>query len=84
MGWLHELYRQDDGGLTFEWVLLVTLVVIGIAGGLTAARDAALSELGDVAGAIVAVDQSYTGFGTSWTDEPADVVVSRPDPGGGP
>jgi len=45
--------------LTFEWILLVTIVVIGVVGGLSAVRDAIVDELGDVAIAVVAVDQSY-------------------------
>src|SRR5262245_39957470 len=52
--------REDDGVLSFEWVLLTTLVVIGIVGGLAAARDAITDELGDVAEAMLALDGSYT------------------------
>jgi len=46
--------------LTFEWILLITLVVIGVVGGVSAVRDAVISELGDVSGAVVNIDQSYT------------------------
>ena len=38
----------------------MTLLTIGIIGGLAAARDAIIDELGDVAQAMLAVDQSYT------------------------
>jgi hypothetical protein len=38
----------------------VTLLTIGIVGGLAAARDAIIDELGDVAQAMLALDQSYT------------------------
>lgn len=55
-----RIWTEDQGVLTFEWVLLITLVVVGIVGGLSAVRDAIIDELGDVAGAVVAVDQSYT------------------------
>jgi hypothetical protein len=48
------------GVLTFEWVLLITVLVIGVVGGVSAVRDAMISEMGDVVGAFVAVDQSYT------------------------
>jgi hypothetical protein len=48
------------GILTFEWILLITVLVIGIVGGVSAVRDALVSEIGDVVGAAVAVDQSYT------------------------
>jgi Flp pilus assembly pilin Flp len=57
---LARMWKEEDGVLSFEWVLLVTLLTIGIVGGLTAARDAIIDELGDVAQAMLAVDQSYT------------------------
>lgn len=53
------MWAEDDGVLSFEWVLLVTLLTIGIVGGLAGARDAIIDELGDVAQAMVALDQSY-------------------------
>jgi Flp pilus assembly pilin Flp len=55
-----RLWNEDDGVLSFEWVLLVTLLTIGIVSGLSAARDAIIDELGDVAQAMVSLDQSYT------------------------
>jgi Flp pilus assembly pilin Flp len=57
---LSRMWKEEDGVLSFEWVLLVTLLTIGIVGGLAAARDAIIDELGDVAHAMLAVDQSYT------------------------
>jgi hypothetical protein len=54
------MWKEDDGVLSFEWVLLVTLLTIGIVSGLSAARDAIIDELGDVAQAMLALDQSYT------------------------
>lgn len=55
-----RMWKEDDAVLSFEWVLLVTLLTIGIVGGVAAARDAIIDELGDVAQAMLAVDQSYT------------------------
>lgn len=57
---LQRVWHEDEGVLTFEWVLLVTVLVIGIVGGLSAVRDALITELGDVSQAMIAVDQSYT------------------------
>ena len=57
---LQNLWKAEDGVLAFEWTLLVTLLTIGIVTGLAAARDAIIDELGDVAQAMLAVDQSYT------------------------
>jgi len=57
---LARVWKEEDGVLSFEWVLLVTLLTIGIVAGLSAARDAIIDELGDVAQAMLALDQSYT------------------------
>src|SRR4051812_44515912 len=61
---MHRFFRQvwaeEDGVLSFEWTLLLTLLTIGIVSGLSAARDAIIDELGDVAQAAGAMDQSYT------------------------
>ncbi|MFO0885709.1 MAG: hypothetical protein U0894_16240 [Pirellulales bacterium] len=55
-----KMWSDEEGLLAFEWVLLVTLLTIGIVSGLSAARDAIIDELGDVAEAMLALDQSYT------------------------
>jgi Flp pilus assembly pilin Flp len=57
---LARAWKEEDGVLSFEWVLLVTLLTIGIVSGIAAARDAIIDELGDVAQAMLALDQSYT------------------------
>jgi Flp pilus assembly pilin Flp len=57
---LNQLWHEDDGVLSFEWTLLIVLVVIGIVGGLGAARDVVIDELGDTAEAVLAFDQSYS------------------------
>jgi Flp pilus assembly pilin Flp len=57
---ISQLWREDDGVLSFEWTLLVTLLVLGVVGGLSAARDAIIDELGDVAQAMLALDHSMT------------------------
>jgi Flp pilus assembly pilin Flp len=56
---LTKVWTEDDGVLTFEWVMLVTLLTIGIVSGLAGARDAIVDELGDAAQAMMALDQSY-------------------------
>lgn len=55
-----KIWRNQQGVLSFEWVLLITVIVIGIVGALSAVRDSIIDELGDICGAAVAVDQSYT------------------------
>ncbi len=66
---LLRLWREDDGVLSFEWTLLLTLVVIGVIGGLAAARDAVIDELGDAAEAMLALDHSYT------IDRPLELLI---------
>jgi hypothetical protein len=58
--YLQRLCHEDDGVLSFEWMLLTTLLVVGVVGGLAAARDAMIDELGDVAQGMLALDGSYT------------------------
>ncbi len=60
MNVVQRLYHDESGVLAFEWVLLLTLLVIGIVSGMTAARDGLISELVDIAEAAVAIDQSYS------------------------
>lgn len=66
---IKRIWSEDDGVLSFEWVLLVTLLTIGIVSGLAGARDAIIDELGDVAQAMLALDQSYT------IENPLEVIV---------
>lgn len=57
---MHQIWTEEDGVLSFEWTLLLTLLTLGIVSGLSAARDAIIDELGDVAQAAGAMDQSYS------------------------
>jgi len=55
MAWLTKLpkrSRKRRGVLTLEWILLVTVIIIGIIGGLGAVRTATIGELSDLAEAI--------------------------------
>ena len=56
---LKNIWTEEDGVLSFEWTLLLTLLVIGIVSGVAAVRDGIIDELGDVAQGMLAVDQSY-------------------------
>jgi len=56
---LKRLWRNDEGVLTFEWILLLTLLVIGVIGGLAAIRDAIIHESQGTVGAMVNLDQTY-------------------------
>lgn len=81
---------DDDRGfiVTIELILIATILVIGLIAGLTAVRDAVVSELSDVAGAVQDLNQSYQFAGvqghsgasagsayvdgTDWADAPDD------------
>jgi Flp pilus assembly pilin Flp len=84
---IRQLCRQDRGVLTFEWILLLTLLVIGVVGALSAVRDATISELGDVAGSVIAIDQSFSvapdpcigGNGIVYVDPTEPLNTCRPD-----
>ena len=56
---LRRTWYDEQGVLAFEWVLVATLLVIGIVGGIAATRDAIIDELGDIAEASISLDQSY-------------------------
>jgi Flp pilus assembly pilin Flp len=57
---LFRMWEEEDGVLSFEWVMLTTLLTLGIVGGIAGARDAIIDEFGDMAQAMLSVDQSYT------------------------
>lgn len=72
---LNQLWHEDDGILSFEWVMLLTLLVIGIVGGLAAARDAIIDELGDIAQATLNLDQSYFLAGLDLDGDPNTLEI---------
>jgi Flp pilus assembly pilin Flp len=55
-------FWEDECGaiLSAELVLVMTILVIGMIVGLKALQDAVVNELGDVAAAIGALNQSYS------------------------
>jgi len=80
--------NQDRRGLmTFEWIILITLLVIGVIGAYTAVRDGLVDELGDTAAAVLSVDQSFhteppaglpcAGSWGSWQDDNAANQLER-------
>lgn len=79
--WLARAWQEDDGILSFEWTLLVVLLVFGIVAGLCAARDGIIDELSDQAAAILALDQSYSfaGFGPIMASQYTDTLGTVSD-----
>lgn len=61
MSTLNSLWNDEVGFIvSIELILIATIAVIGLIVGLTAVRDAVVSELSDVAGAIQDLNQCYT------------------------
>ncbi len=54
-----RVWHETDGVLSFEWTVLTSLLTVGVVSGVAAVRDAVTDELGDVAQAMVSLDQSY-------------------------
>jgi Flp pilus assembly pilin Flp len=75
MNRLQLMWTEDDGVLSFEWTLLLTLLTIGIVSGLAGARDAIIDELGDVAQAAQAFNQSFFLAGVSLEFDPDNGVT---------
>jgi len=82
MNWLGRIWYDEDGVLSFEWTLLSVIVVFGIVSGISAARDTIIDELGDMAQAVVGINQLFTFSGipalgipgSSYTDIQATVT----------
>jgi len=65
MSTLKRFWNDDLGFIaTSDLLLLCTVLVIGVIVGLTTFRDQIVQELGDLAGAIGELNQSYS-FGSS-------------------
>lgn len=63
---LSKLWNDDGGAIiAMEWVFIATILVLGIITGLVAVRQAVLTELSDVAQAILSLNQSYSFTGQS-------------------
>jgi hypothetical protein len=76
---LRSAWRETDGVLSFEWTILAVVVVFGIVGGLAAARDTVIDELGDLAEAVISFDQSFSFAGLPAIGIPDSVYT---DPAG--
>jgi hypothetical protein len=79
---LQQLWTEEDGVLSFEWTIICAVIVFGIVAGLAAARDVVIDELGDMAEAVISIDQSYTFTGlpqfgipgSDYDDNPGQLV----------
>lgn len=62
--------KKKKGVITFEWILLFSLLLIGIVGGITTIRNALIIETSEVADAILHNNKSYI------VSHPIEVQVS--------
>ena len=72
---------KDDGGalLATEWVVVATILILGIIPALVAVRQGVLSELTEFANATMSLDQSYCFSGQVLTCAAADATVTGQD-----
>ena len=50
---------KKRGVLSFEWILICVLLIVGILGGLAAARNAFLSEIDDTIDVVNLIDADF-------------------------
>jgi Flp pilus assembly pilin Flp len=68
-----QLWRDQRGAVSsMSFLLLVTIVALGMIVGLTTFRDQIVQELGDVGMALEAVNQSYSTATSSFADVGTD------------
>lgn len=61
VGLCRKLWRDECGALAgADYILALTILVIGGITGLVTVRDAAVQNLGDIAVALESLNQSYT------------------------
>jgi hypothetical protein len=93
MSLVTRLWFDETGAvLTVELVIILTVLVMALVVGITALRDALVTELGDTAAGIGSLNQSYSfggiighcafTAGSFFTDLP-DTDVDDPDPDDG-
>jgi Flp pilus assembly pilin Flp len=56
---LKRMWQAEEGVLSFEWTVLTSLLTVGVVSGIASVRDAVIDEMGDVAQAMITLDQSY-------------------------
>lgn len=50
---------KKRGVLSFEWIILCVLLIVGILGGLASARNAFLSEIDDTIDVVNLIDADF-------------------------
>lgn len=74
-----NMWQEEEGVLSFEWTIIITVLVIGVVSGLAGARDAMIDELADIAEATLRFDQSFSYAGIPECDIPPVEFVDDVD-----
>lgn len=75
---LRQRLRQDETGLlAFEWVLLLTVLIIGIIGGMAVLRDTLVVKYGNLVGAVGKLDQSCGYSGCPYLENNGTTVTNN-------
>jgi hypothetical protein len=81
-----RFWHEEAGVLTYEWIMLTTVLVTGVAAGLAEVRDAINSDLAALAQTITALDASLntsTSGLTSTTSATTGATATSPATSGG-
>lgn len=66
MQMIRRLWVEEDGYiLSTELVLMGSLLVIGVVGGMTTMRDALIGEMSDLSASVSSLDQSFSVVGVT-------------------
>ncbi len=56
---MKRIWQKEEGMLTFEWILMLFLLVIGVVAGLAVIRDASIVEAGRASSAALNLNTGY-------------------------
>lgn len=63
---LKKLWNDEAGVVSLEYLLLATIVGLGLIVGFVALRNSMVSEFNELAGAITTLSQEYSFSGQAW------------------
>jgi Flp pilus assembly pilin Flp len=76
-GMMLRLWRDDEGIVALEYLLVATVVGLGLVVGLAALNEALTAELTELSNAILALDQSYAFVGFKAHSQHGGLIASR-------
>lgn len=84
---IRRFLREESGVIhAVSYLLLVTIIVLGMVAGLSSLRNSFVQRMGDISGALESLNQSYTftvaGVASTFTDGGAVVDPDGSEPFG--